>query len=91
MITEGIATFVDAWAVAWSAVLGLGYLAELTPWPSLRVLRTRGVASAMLLSSAAVVFGLTLAGAREAAAVVTAWAVVISSVKLLYDWLGQGD
>ncbi len=89
MGTDDIRIFVDAWAVAWTAVFLAGFVAELTPWPGLKALRDNGVARFMLLSSAAVVLGLTLAGAREASAILAAWAVVLSSVKLLYDWLVQ--
>ena len=81
--------FVDAWAVAWSVVLLLGYLAERTPWPSLKVLRENSVARTMLVTSAAAVLGLTLAGAREPSAILAAWAIITSSVKLLYDSLGE--
>lgn len=89
MGSEDIRIFVDTWAVAWSAVLLLGYVAELTPWPSLKVLRTDSVARTMLALSAAAVLGLTLAGAREPSAVLAAWAIITSSVKLLYDSLGE--
>jgi hypothetical protein len=47
------------------------------------------VAKFMLLSTGAAVLGLTLAGAREPSAVLAAWAIITSSVKLLYDWLVQ--
>ena len=89
MGSEEIRVFVDAWAVAWSAILLLGYLADLTPWPSLKALRENAVAKIMLVLSAAAVLGLTLAGAREASAILAAWAIVTSSVKLLYDSLGE--
>ena len=89
MGSEEIRVFVDAWAVAWSAILLLGYLADLTPWPSLKALRENAVAKVMLVMSAAAVLGLTLAGAREASAILAAWAIVTSSVKLLYDSLGE--
>ena len=89
MGSEQIRLFVDSWAVAWSAVLLLGYVAELTPWPSLKALRTDSVARVMLALSAAAVLGLTLAGAREPSAILAAWAIVTSSVKFLYDSLGE--
>jgi hypothetical protein len=82
---EDIASLVDAWSVVWTALLLVGYLAELTPWPRLRVLRATGVASFMLLSSSAVVLGLVLAERTESAAVLSAWAVVTCSVKLIWD------
>jgi hypothetical protein len=87
--SEPIRIFVDAWAVAWTALLLAGYVAELTPWPGLRTLRGATVAKYMLLSSSAAVLGLTLAGAREPSAILAAWAIITSSVKLLYDWLVQ--
>jgi hypothetical protein len=86
---EDIRIFVDSWAVAWSVVLLVGYVAELTPWPSLKALRANGVAKVMLVTSAAAVLGLTLADAREASAILAAWAIITSSVKLLYDSLGE--
>jgi len=88
---ESIAHFVDAWTVGWTAVIGVGYVARFTPWPSLKFLKSNTMAHLMLLSSAAVVLGLTLMEASEVAAVLTAWAVVISSVKLIYDSLGQHE
>jgi len=87
--SDQIRFFVDSWAVAWSAVLLLGYIAELTPWPSLKALRADSVARVMLALSAAAVFGLTLAGAREPSAILAAWAIITSSIKFLYDSLGE--
>jgi hypothetical protein len=84
-----IRIFVDSWAVVWSVLLLLGYLAELTPWPALKALRGDAVAKALLALSMAAVLGLTLAGARESSAILAAWAIVTSSVKLLYDSLGE--
>jgi len=87
--SEQIRVFVDSWSVAWSAVLLLGYFAEKTPWPSLKALREDSVARAMIALSAAAVLGLTLAGAREPSAILAAWTIITSSVKLLYDSLGE--
>jgi hypothetical protein len=87
--TDQIRLFVDSWAVGWSVILLLGYAAEWTPWPGLKALRADGVSRAMLALSAAVVFGLTLAGAREPSAILAAWAIITSSVKFLYDSLGE--
>jgi hypothetical protein len=87
--TDQIRVFVDSWAIVWSAVLLLGYVAEHTPWPSLKALRANGVTKGMLALSAAVVLGLTFAGAREPSAILAAWAIITSSVKLLYDSLGE--
>ena len=89
MGTDQIRLFVDSWAVAWSAAILLGYVAELTPWPRLAALRANAVAKVMLALSAAAVLGLTLAGAREPSAILAAWAIITSSVKLLYDSLGE--
>ena len=41
------------------------------------------------LALVAPVLGLTLAGARESSAILAAWAIITSSVKLLYDSLGE--
>jgi hypothetical protein len=87
--SDQIRLFVDSWAIAWSGVLLLGYVAELTPWPALKALRADAVARVMLALSAAAVLGLTLAGAREPSAILAAWAIITSSVKLLYDSLGE--
>ena len=89
MGTDSIRMFVDLWALGWTAVVVAGLVADLTPWPILKVLRGSGVAKWMILTSIAAVFGLTLAEAREASAVLAAWAIVMSSVKLLVDWLGE--
>lgn len=89
MGSEQIRIFVDTWAIVWSALLLAGYVAELTPWPGLSALRGSTTAKYLLLSSAAAVLGLTLAGAREPSAILAAWAIITSSVKLLYDWLIQ--
>jgi len=87
--SDFIRIFVDSWAVTWSLVLLVGYVAELTPWPSLKALRSGPVAKLILALSIAAVLGLTLAGAREPSAILAAWAIVTSSVKLLYDSLGE--
>jgi hypothetical protein len=83
--TDMIATFVDTWTVAWTVTLLAGYLADLTPWPALKVLSSSRVGTFMVMASAAAVLGLTLAEATEASAVLAAWAIITSSVKLLYD------
>jgi hypothetical protein len=87
--SDQIRLFVDTWAVAWSAVILLGYVADLTPWPGLKALRADAVAKAMLALSAGAVLGLTLAGAVEPSAILAAWAIITSSVKFLYDSLGE--
>lgn len=91
MGNESIAHFVDIWTVSWTAIIGFGYVARFTPWPGLKLLKSNAMAHLMLFSSAAVVLFLTVLEASEIAAVLTAWAVVISSVKLLYDSLGQHE
>ena len=89
MGSDQIRLFVDTWAVAWSAAILLGYIADLTPWPELKALRADAVAKVMLALSAAAVLGLTLAGAREPSAILAAWAIITSSAKFLYDSLGE--
>ena len=89
MDSGAIRWFVDSWAIVWSVGILLGYLAESTPWPSLKRLREDSVMRVMLMTSAAAVLGLTLAGAREPSAILAAWAIITSSVKLLYDSLGE--
>ena len=81
-----IASFVDWWTLGWTTLLVLGYLADLTPWPRLRVLRSPGAARTMLLLSTALVLGFTLGGDSRAAAVMAAWAIVFSSVNWLYHY-----
>jgi hypothetical protein len=81
-----VAGFVDWWTLCWSVVLGLGLLADLTPWPRLRVLRSPGAARTMLILSTALVFGFTLGGETRAAAVMAAWAIVFASVNWLYHY-----
>ena len=82
---DGIARLVNAWALAWTLVLMAGYLAEFTPWEWMKALRARSVLKHMLLSTAAALVGLTLAGVREQSAMLAAWALVSTSVKLLCD------
>ena len=85
-MVETLTLFVDWWTVAWTLLLLVGYLAELTPWPALRVLRSHGVARFMLFSSALAVFVLTLAEAQRAATVLTAWAIVFASLNWLFHY-----
>ena len=82
---ESINNLVDSWTVAWTLALVLGYVAEFTPWPRLSLLKHARVTTAMLFTSCLVVLALTLAERTETAAVVAAWAIVMSSVKLLWD------
>lgn len=80
---------VQAWMLAWSAVLALGYLAGLTPWPGLRVLRSQAVTKAFLLSSTALVGGFTLAGVTQYGALLATWAVLFSSLNWLFHYFGS--
>ena len=50
---EGIKLFVDGWTVGWTALLAVGYVADLTPWPGLRALRSALVAKLLLATSMA--------------------------------------
>jgi len=82
-----VAAFVDGWTLSWSVLLGLGYLADLTPWPRLRVLRSPGATRSMLVLSIALVLGFTLGGGdSRSSAVMAAWAIVFSSVNWLYHY-----
>ena len=53
---------VGAWMLGWSVLLVIGYVAELTPWPGLRVLRSPAATKLLVMSSTAVVGGFSLAG-----------------------------
>ena len=80
---------VQAWMLAWSAVLALGYLAGFTPWPGLRVLRSQVVTKVLLLSSTALVGGFTLAGVTQPCALLATWAVLFSSLNWLFHYFGS--
>lgn len=91
-MTEQMSLLVDVWTVAWTLVIGLGYVANRTPFPRLAALREPTIVNVMLLSSADVVLGLLLGGRPEAGAILTAWAVLTSFVKSLMDhWNEAGD
>jgi hypothetical protein len=81
-----VSSFVDWWTLCWSVVLGLGYVADLTPWPRLRVFRSPGAVRTMLILSTALVFGFTLGGETRASAVMATWAIVFASVNWLYHY-----
>lgn len=83
---SGVTAFVDWWTLCWTVLLVLGYVAELTPWPRLRALRSPGASRTMLAFSTAIVAGFTLAGQTRASAVVAAWAIVFASVNWLYHY-----
>ena len=91
MLEDGIARLVDAWALSWSLVLMSGYLADFTPWPWMKSLRSRAVLRHMLLSTGAVLVGLILAGVREQSAILATWAIVCASVKALCDTLEPAE
>ena len=86
MGAEGIKLFVDGWTLGWTALLAVGYVAELTPWPGLRALRSPSAAKLLLATSMAVVFGFTLAGAVKATTTIATWAIVFSSLNWLFHY-----
>lgn len=86
MGTEAINGFVDTWTVGWTALLALGYVADLTPWPGLRALRSPLAAKILLATSMAIVFGFTLAGATKATTTIATWAIVFSSLNWLFHY-----
>jgi hypothetical protein len=83
---EAINLFVDTWTIGWTALLALGYVAELTPWPRLSALRSPFVAKLLLLSSIAVVLGFTLAEVTKATTTIATWAIVFSSLNWLFHY-----
>jgi hypothetical protein len=83
---EAINLFVESWTVGWTALLAVGYLAELTPWPRLSALRSPFTAKLLLLTSMAVVLGFTLAGATKATTTITTWAIVFSAINWLFHY-----
>ena len=88
MGASDIELWVGAWMLGWSAVLALGYLAELTRWPRLRALRSPAVSRALLLTSTAVVGGFTLAGTTQYCALLATWAILFSSLNWLFHYFG---
>ena len=86
MGAEGINVFVNGWTVGWTALLAIGYVADLTPWPGLRALRSPFAAKLLLATSMAVVFGFTLAGATKATTTIATWAIVFSSLNWLFHY-----
>ena len=86
MGTEAVNVFVDSWTLGWTALLALGYVADLTPWPGLRALRSPLAAKILLATSMAVVFGFTLAGASKATTTIATWAIVFSSLNWLFHY-----
>jgi hypothetical protein len=80
---------VGAWMLGWTGLLLVGYIAELTPWPGLRVLRSPGVTKLFLMSSTAVVGGFSLAGVTQYCALLATWAVLFSSLNWLFHYFGS--
>ena len=80
---------VGAWMLSWTALLVVGYVAELTPWPGLRVLRSPTVTKLIVMSSTAVVGGFTLAGTTQYCALLATWAVLFSSLNWLFHYFGS--
>lgn len=78
-----------AWMLVWSVLLALGYLAELTPWPRLRVLRSQAATKALLMASTALVGGFTLAGVTQYCALVATWAILFSSLNWLFHYFSS--
>jgi hypothetical protein len=85
----GVGMLVGAWMLGWTVLLTLGYLADLTPWPWLRVLRSPGMTRVLLLTSTALVGGFTFAGVTQYCAVVATWAVLCSSLNWLFHYFGS--
>jgi hypothetical protein len=83
---SGVTSFVDWWTLSWSVVLALGYVADLTPWPRLRVLRSPGATRSMLVLSTALVLGFTLGGDSRSSTVMAVWAIMFASVNWLYHY-----
>ena len=86
---SGVGLLVGAWMLGWSALLAVGYFAEFTPWPMLRVLRSQGLTKALLLASTALVGGFTLAGVTQYCAVVATWVILCSSLNWLFHYFGS--
>ena len=84
-----VGLLVGAWMLLWSVLLALGYLAELTPWPRLRVMRSQGVTKALLMASTALVGGFTLAGVTQYCALVATWAILFSSLNWLFHYFSS--
>ncbi|PYQ11657.1 MAG: hypothetical protein DMF80_21070 [Acidobacteria bacterium] len=80
---------VGAWMLGWSVLLVIGYVAELTPWPGLRVLRSPAATKLLVMSSTAVVGGFSLAGTTQYCALVATWAVLFSSLNWLFHYFGS--
>jgi hypothetical protein len=83
-----IELLVHAWMLGWSAVVALGYVADFTPWPGLRVLRSPGAVRLLVMSSTALVGGFTLAGTTQHCALLATWAILCSSLTWLFHYFG---
>jgi hypothetical protein len=86
---SGVGFLVVAWVLAWSVLLALGYLADFTPWPKLRILRSQALTRTLLMASTALVGGFTLAGVTQYCALVATWAVLFSSLNWLFHYFGS--
>ena len=91
MGSVSVSLLVNAWMIVWSAVLAVGHIAHLTPWPGLRVLRSPGVTKALVLSSTAAVGGLTLGGVTQYCALVATWAILFASLNWLSSYFGSAE
>lgn len=88
MIGTDLSLVVHAWMVGWTAVLAVGHLAHLTPWPRLQALRSEGVTKALVMSTTALVGGFTLAGVTQYCALVATWTVLFASLSWLFHYFG---
>ena len=84
-----LGALVVGWMAVWSGLLALGYLADFTPWPRLRILRSQGVTKALLLASTALVGGFSLAGVMQYCALLATWAILFSSLNWLFHYFGS--
>jgi hypothetical protein len=84
-----VGVFVVGWMAVWTGLLALGYLADFTPWPRLRILRSPGVTKALLLASTALVGGFSLGGVTQYCALLATWAILFSSLNWLFHYFGS--
>lgn len=89
MDATDISFLVYAWMVGWTVLLAIGYLADFTPWPALRVLRSSTVTKLLVMSSTALVGGFTLAGTTQHCALIATWVVLFSSLNWLFHYFGS--
>lgn len=84
-----VGLLVRAWMLVWTALLAFAYLAGFTPWPWLRVFRSTAATKILLLSSTAIVAGLTLGGVTQPCALLATWAILFSSLNWLFSYFGS--